>query len=123
MKRIIDWEDLMNRLGDEDIIKEIVPEFLNSNVDFMDALSNAIEHNDSCGVEHHAHTLKGASASIGAVDLAKSAKILELMAKDVSLGNAETALATIRKEYDDVVALLNKPNWPEIAKNSSQATL
>lgn len=119
MKRIIDWEDLMNRLGDEDLIKEIVPEFLNSNIDFMAALSNAIEHNDSCGVEHHAHTLKGASASIGAVELSKVAKTLEFMAKDMSLNDAEAALQEVREEYDAVIDLLSKPNWHEIAKTVS----
>ena len=119
MKKVIDWEDLMNRLGDEELIKEIVPEFLKSNTDYLDAISKAIDHHDPKEVELNAHALKGSSASIGAVELSKVAQILERMAKDLSLDDAESVLENLREQYHAVIDLLHKPNWDEIAKEAS----
>jgi len=119
MKRVIDWEDLMNRLGDEELIKEIVPEFLNNNTDYLDAISKAIDNHDPKEVENNAHALKGSSASIGATELSTLAKALEVMAKDLSLDDAESLLEKVREQYQAVIDLLRKPNWDEIAKEAS----
>jgi len=119
MKQVIDGEDLMNRLGDEELIKEIVPEFLKSNTDYLDAISKAIDNHDPKEVELNAHALKGSSASIGAVELSTLAKTLEFMAKDLSLDNAESVLEKVREQYQAVIDLLRKPNWDEIVKEAS----
>ncbi len=120
MENILDWNDLLNRLGDEDLIKEIVPEFLSADLDYIDVLRKAVDNKDTGEVQLNAHSLKGASASIGAIPLSNAAKKLESMARELSLDEAEDALLEIKQEYDKLIDLLKQPNWADIAQESAK---
>ena len=119
MAKIIDWQDLIDRLEDEDLIIEIVPEFLENDQQYIEQLSEAIACNDATQLQISAHTLKGAAATIGAVALSQKAKALELLAEQLVLENAQPLLEEIVVELDKVTELLKKPDWPQIAKADS----
>ena len=118
MPKIIDWQDLIKRLEDEDLIIELVPEFLENDNQFIEHISEALTARDAKQLQMSAHTLKGAAATVGAVALSQKAKALELLAEQLNLDHAQPLLNEIITEFDKVRDFLTKPDWPQIAKAS-----
>ena len=116
MPKIIDWQDLINRLEDEELIIEIVPEFLQNDHQYIEQISAALTAGDTKQLQMSAHTLKGAAATVGAVALSQKAKALELLAEELNLDHAQPLLEEIKTELDKVREFLTNPNWPQIAK-------
>ena len=116
MDKVIDWQDLVDRLEDEELIIELVPEFLENDEQYLEHIATAISSDDAKLLQMSAHTLKGAATTVGAVALSQKAKTLELLAEQLKLDNLESIIEEIRVELDKVRNFLAKPNWPEIAK-------
>ena len=116
MAKVIDWKDLIDRLEDENLILEIVPEFLENDNEYLEQIASAINSDDAEQLQITAHTLKGAAATVGAVALSEKAKALELIAEELKLDQAESIIEEIKVELDKVRDLLSKPNWAEIVK-------
>src|SRR5207302_3469180 len=57
--------------GDGDLIATLVREFLNDGARLLAAIRDAIAEGDPQAVERTAHTLKGASANLGAVRVSR----------------------------------------------------
>ena len=116
MGKTLDWQDLMDRLGDEELITEIVPDFLSHDIDYVGNLKAAAGAGDVEMVIKHAHSLKGASASIGAVSLAEASRELEMQAKAGSIDNAELLIDQIQAELTALTELLSQSDWMDRAK-------
>jgi len=116
MSTAIDFKDLMERLGDEELIEEIVPEFLDPQSKYIDIITAAIDSGEASAIASSAHALKGASASIGALALSESAKLLEDMGKSNDISSAQDLLKRVVAHFDEVETLLNRSDWMAVIK-------
>jgi two-component system sensor histidine kinase/response regulator len=115
-EEILNWNDLISRLGDEDLIREIVPVFLKDKQERLDKLVEAVETGDAKMIKLYAHAIKGAARNIGAVRLSTIAYRLECAGGQENLEAANPLLDALRAELEKVVALLSLDDWMEIAR-------
>ena len=102
-KTILDKEDLLNRfLGDEDLAKDILKEYMDDAKNLIAALKEALNNGDAAFVRNHAHSLKGASANVSAIAMQKTAKQIEIAAAN---GNLEQVSAAILRLDENLVEL------------------
>lgn len=97
----IDFEiGVNNVLGDEDLFKEILVMFYQDHKEDGDKIQSAIESQDFETLKHLAHTLKGVSCSVGAMQLFEITKELD----------------TAVNERTDTVSELSLQLQPELSK-------
>jgi two-component system, sensor histidine kinase and response regulator len=93
--------------GDGDLIATLVHEFLNDGTQLLTAIREAIAEGDPQAVERAGHTLKGASANLGAVRLARVCGKIEALGRAAALGTAPRLVDEATTEFDNVRAALN----------------
>ncbi|GAI26856.1 unnamed protein product, partial [marine sediment metagenome] len=76
-ENIIDWHGLVERMGDEESIKEIILIFLTDVKERIEMLTEAMKASDAEGIKSYAHALKGAAANVGVKQLSDIAYRLE----------------------------------------------
>ena len=121
-EEILNWNELIGRLGDEELIREIVPVFLNDNKERLERLTEAVEAGDAKTLKLYAHAIKGAGRNIGAVRLSNIAHRLECAGREEDLEAANPLLDALRTELEKVVTLLSFDDWIEIAKREKVIT-
>lgn len=103
---IFDWDGLINRLmGDEDLAKEIIDDFLKQIPENLFAVKEALNNKDLVLVQREAHIIKGASGNVGALALQEVAEQIEIAseAKDLIkveqfVGKLDTQLEILKNE-------------------------
>jgi len=121
-EEIINWDQLIDRLGDEDLIEQILPTYLKDNKEHFEKLSEAVKSRDSKAIKFYGHAIKGAARNVGAKRLSDIAYQMECAGRD---GNIETAVATfegLKTEVEKVTTFLSQKNWMEIAKRERVIT-
>jgi len=118
-KKIIDWEQLINRWGDEELIKEVAAIFLKDSGERLDMLSKAVKAGDSREIKFYAHSIKGSAGNVGAVRLSEMASRLEHMALEDDLSQAAELLQNITTEFIKLRSFVSNPEWIEMAKEQS----
>jgi two-component system, sensor histidine kinase and response regulator len=88
--------------GDGDLIGTLVHEFLNDGTQLLAAIREAIAEGDPQAVERTAHTLKGSSANLGAVRLARICGKIEALGRAAALGTAPRLVDEATTEFDNV---------------------
>jgi HPt (histidine-containing phosphotransfer) domain-containing protein len=119
---ILNWDELIGRWGDEELIKEVVPVFLTDNKERMEKLTEAVGAGDTGAVKLYAHALKGAGRNIGAPQLSQVAQRMECAGRQQVVGAAESLFDELKAEFEKVVAFLSLENWMEIAKREKVVT-
>jgi len=100
-KAAFDRDGLLERLGgDEDLLRQIAEVFLKDAPEQMLSLKDAIQKGDATLAERLAHTLKGASANVGANVLQELAAQMEITGKEGDLNRAQKLLETTMREYE-----------------------
>ncbi len=95
----MDIEKALERsMGDKEFLEEILQEFVSSMPQQLEALETAVTGGDGESIAHQAHTMKGASANLGADDMAAIALKLEQMGKESDLSGARQAIDELGKE-------------------------
>ncbi len=117
----VDWQLLMERIGDEELIDEIVPIFLKDNKERMVLLEQAVQKNDSKEVKFFAHSIKGASGAIGAAAIFELGKELEYAARDEQTEKYAPLFAQIKSHFANLLAFLDKKDWKDIAKAAAES--
>ena len=84
------------------LLEQIFTSFLNDGAERLDKLRNALDGNDPELLRKTAHTLKGASANIGAHHLADIAEQLELLGKASSMSGAAVLIEQLECEFERV---------------------
>jgi PAS domain S-box-containing protein len=98
---VFDRTDLLDRLGgDEDMLIEVMETFFEDMPRQISALQEAVERSHAPDVRLHAHTIKGASANLGALRLKVAAGRLENAAESGDLIRAWDGLKEIKVEFD-----------------------
>ena len=113
---VIDWAQLIGRIVEEDIAREIVPLCVVDNRERIEMLSIAVRASNVEDVKLYAHAVKGSTANIGARQLSEIAARLERMAHRGDLSQAEQLLQRIKTEFARLESFVSKPDWVEAAK-------
>jgi HPt (histidine-containing phosphotransfer) domain-containing protein len=95
----------LRALGD-DILAEIVQVFLDSSPTQLSGVAEGLDSGDLGKVRYHAHSLKGASANVGAVGVHAAAKALEFAAKDGDEAAAQQLRSGLDAAYAEAVIAL-----------------
>ena len=92
--------------GDEESYNEILRIFLEDASVQMEKLKRSIEENDLLLVRQHAHTIKGASANIGANALKEAAFQMELAGKENDPDRARSLLELVEQSFESLKDIL-----------------
>ena len=120
--RLINIDQLINILGDEETIKEIIPTYIVDNEKHFNELSDALKNNDCEAVRRHAHAIKGAGRNFGATNLAEIAGKLESAGQNKDMPLALSFYDELKIEFEKVMTFISRPDWIEISKQHSHAT-
>jgi HPt (histidine-containing phosphotransfer) domain-containing protein len=101
--------------GDVDLLQEIVEIFLDMVPDRLAELERLIAAGDAAEVANQAHEIKGSAATFCAARLAEAASALEVSARSGSLADAQSFLARIRDEFQQLRDRLSALDWQTIA--------
>jgi len=102
---IFDWDGLLHRLmGDEDLAKEIIDDFLKQIPDNLLSVKKALEIEDLSLVQREAHIIKGASGNVGALSLQDIAEQIEIASEEKDLVKVGSFVA----ELDTQLEILKK---------------
>ena len=97
----IDYDKALARaMGDREFLEEILQQFIDDLPRQLETLETALSNTDAEALASQAHTLKGAAANLGALDMSATALKLEQMGKDGDLGGAPQVLEVLGKELE-----------------------
>ena len=113
---VVDWDRLMDRIADENLIAEIMPICVQDNKDRLQQLTLAVEQDDAGQVRSYAHAIKGASANLEATILSHAARSLERAAAAGDLSDSSRLLHDVATAFERFEAFVSRPDWMEIAK-------
>lgn len=108
MSQILDYDNLnmlKEVIGDD--LKAILESFNEITPQVIDQLAQAIKQQDAAEVRHHAHTLKGSAANIGAIELPALCYELENMGRAGELEGAEAIFSQIQTSYTNLSSAVN----------------
>ena len=98
---IFDKDELLNRVGgDEELLQELLNLFLVNFPGQLHELRQALQHNDAVKIAEQAHTIKGASANLGAHTLKHKAFKMETAGKNNDLILAQATLNQLDSEFN-----------------------
>lgn len=97
---VIDKAYLLDRYGNEGMVKDMLETFLDDSQGRMEELRRALESGDVELLKMQAHSIKGSSATIGAYLLRDAALQLELAAKDRDLKRASLLFERVESELE-----------------------
>jgi HPt (histidine-containing phosphotransfer) domain-containing protein len=98
---IFDWEGLLHRLmGDEDLAKEIIDDFLKQIPFNFNAVKEALKKQDVLLIKKEAHLIKGSSGNVGALALQKIAEQIEIAGEEKDLVRTGLFVSKLDEQYE-----------------------
>jgi two-component system sensor histidine kinase/response regulator len=95
-------------MNDEDLVRVIIADFLEDIPKQIQALKEYVEDRDVTGAERQAHTIKGASANIGAEALRAVANKMEKSGKSGDLAAIRNCMAELENRFECLRKVLKK---------------
>ncbi len=96
-----DREGLIHRLmGDEDLAKEIIGDFLEQISDRLHAVKKALNNQNLLLIHREAHIIKGASGNVGALTLQEIAQQIEIASEAKDLVKAGSFIAKLDTQFE-----------------------
>ena len=92
--------------GQNDLIHEIIHAFLDDVPNQINVLKKSLVEADAATARRHAHSIKGAAGTVGAVALQSVAFGIEQAAQDANLGSAYDLFPSLEKAFDDLATRL-----------------
>ena len=100
-ERAIDLDAALERVeGDRGLLEEIATLFAEESAKNLREIREARDAGDAALLERLAHTMKGASANIGAVRVSRAALALEQLARTGQLAHARSKVLVLESEID-----------------------
>ena len=107
VERVFDHKKALASLdGDTDLLCEVIDIFLETCPELLDAVRKAVEKRDAEAVERAAHSLKGAVATLSALDAAATAQRLETMGREGGLAEAQEVCAMLEGQMQRLESAL-----------------
>jgi HPt (histidine-containing phosphotransfer) domain-containing protein len=116
IREVINWGQLIDRLGDEEIVREIMPTYIKDTREHFDKLSRAVESGDCESIASHAHALKGVGRNLSVERLADIACQMEGTGRKNDIESATLLFDTLKTEIDRVLTALSQIDWVDKAK-------
>ncbi len=88
--------------GDEELLEELLILFTDSSASDLELLRQAIAADDAAGVVRAAHSLKGASASLGIEGIRQVSMLMESDGRDNSVTVARENITTLAELLDQL---------------------
>ena len=105
---VFDRTGLIDRLlGDKDLANEILDEYMSDVPHKFNTLKKALDNGDARLIQQQAHSLKGASANVGAMALEKTAYRIELAGKAEDLTKAGELIWELTIQFEILKKSLN----------------
>jgi signal transduction histidine kinase/CheY-like chemotaxis protein/HPt (histidine-containing phosphotransfer) domain-containing protein/HAMP domain-containing protein len=123
LRQIINWDRLMDRLGDEAIIREVIPTYIESARERLAAMTDALRSADCQAVASHAHALKGVARNLSLERLSNAAGQMESAARNQDIETATLSLNEVTTQVNEVLSMLSQPDWIEAAKEGTSPQL
>ena len=103
--------------GNVKLMRKLLARFVETQIDAMARIAEAVEANDLAAATRHAHTVKGLAGNIGAAGMADSAARVEQMLAQGVMEGRERALADMARELSELItrialAMNDKPTAP-----------
>jgi len=117
---LIDWQDLAQRIGNEDLIVKVVGLFIDTYPLQIKDLVQAVQAEQAGQVHALAHAIKGAAASIGAKPLAQAALQLEMAGRQGDKTVFADRLEQLQVAFGQLDVFLAQDNWIAIAKEAGR---
>ena len=118
LRDIIDWDQLIERLGDEETVREIMPIYIEDTKEHFEKLSAAVEVGDCVGVASHAHALKGVGRNLSVTQLADLAAQMERAGRDNDPEATKLLLGGLSQEIEKVLSVLVACDWSDRAETA-----
>jgi HPt (histidine-containing phosphotransfer) domain-containing protein len=93
--------------GEPDLVNELITLFLDETPAQLQQIREAVQTNDAAGLRHAAHTLKGGSASLGVMEVARVSAELEKLGRGGAVDGAAALLLQLETEYARACEALN----------------
>jgi two-component system sensor histidine kinase/response regulator len=107
---IFDWDGLLHRLmGDEDLAKEIIEDFLKQIPFNFNAVKEALNEQDVLLIKREAHIIKGASGNVGALALQKIAEQIEIAGEEKDFVRAGLFVSKLDEQFEVLKNILIQP--------------
>jgi two-component system, sensor histidine kinase and response regulator len=108
-KYVFDAEALMERLGiDENLVREIMGVYLDDTPIQLSRLRECFEKGDLLSIQRCAHSMKGASANFCVGTINKTAREIEIAAKQSNLEMIESLIDTIECQFRELKDVLKE---------------
>ena len=105
---VLDSLRQLSEPGQLDVVKEVLGLFLMDAPARVQAIDDAASARDAAALQRSAHTLKGASGTIGAFSLQQACRALEDMGKQAAFDDVATGLDALHKEYGRVKGAIDQ---------------
>ena len=105
---VLDSLSMLPQAGDQDLVNQIVHTYINSSLDLMTRLGEAIDRRDAECIRAAAHSLKSSSANVGAARLAELCASIEMSTRSSDRASAATLQRQIQEEYPRVIDALKR---------------
>jgi signal transduction histidine kinase/CheY-like chemotaxis protein len=94
--------------GNHELVQQVIQTYINTSMDLMTRLGEAIDCSDSECIRSAAHSLKSSSANVGANALAELCASMETSTRRSDRATAVTLQRQIREEYPRVIKSLKR---------------
>jgi signal transduction histidine kinase/CheY-like chemotaxis protein/HPt (histidine-containing phosphotransfer) domain-containing protein len=113
---MIDWNLLIERLGDQDTVREIMPIYIKDTQDHFDKLDDAVKNGDCMAVTAHAHALKGVGRNICLENVFDLAGRMERAGRENDIETATQLHNTLKIEIKNLLSVLSQYDWTKPVK-------
>jgi len=107
VSEIINWDQLIERLGDEEIIREVMPTYLKDVQEHFDRLSEAVETGDCAAIALRAHAIKGVGRNLGVERVLDVAGQMECAGRANDIEASTLLFRGLKPEIEKVLTALS----------------
>jgi signal transduction histidine kinase/AmiR/NasT family two-component response regulator/HPt (histidine-containing phosphotransfer) domain-containing protein len=119
---IINLDHLINKLGDEKSVREIMPTYLEDNKKLFEKLTKAVKTDNTNEINRYAHAIKGTARNLGAERLSQTAEHLESAAKEGNTQIIRISYEEMKAEFEKLLTFLSKTDWVKDRKSEKIIT-
>ncbi len=95
----MNFNELAANLGlEEEEYRELIDLFISSSAEDLQKIADGLAAGEAEQIMRAAHTVKGASANLGLVDVSAAAKVIEMRAMNHQLDGLVRALETLQNQ-------------------------